>query len=235
MSGFFERLAQDFNNNLIVGDRYLLILDGLKTTLIIATGAAIIGVLLGTVLALMRLSNVKIGKKWYILRSLSGAYVNVVRGTPMVVQLMMMYYVILSSTSLSKITISIISFGLNSGAYVSEMIRGGIMAVDKGQEEAGRSLGLSRGLTMRHIILPQSIRIAIPSLLNEFIMLLKETSIVGFIGLMDLTKASDFIRSRTYSAFFPLLIVAAIYLLIVTVLTSFFSKLERRLRAGANK
>ncbi len=235
MSGFFERLAQDFNNNLIVGDRYLLILDGLKTTLIIATGAAIIGVLLGTVLALMRLSNVKIGKKWYILRSLSGAYVNVVRGTPMVVQLMMMYYVILSSTSLSKITISIISFGLNSGAYVSEMIRGGIMAVDKGQEEAGRSLGLSRGLTMRHIILPQSIRIAIPSLFNEFIMLLKETSIVGFIGLMDLTKASDFIRSRTYSAFFPLLIVAAIYLLIVTVLTSFFSKLERRLRAGANK
>ena len=235
MSGFFERLAQDFNNNLIVGDRYLLILDGLKTTLIIATGAAIIGVLLGTVLALMRLSNAKIGKKWYILRSLSGAYVNVVRGTPMVVQLMMMYYVILSSTSLSKITISIISFGLNSGAYVSEMIRGGIMAVDKGQEEAGRSLGLSRGLTMRHIILPQSIRIAIPSLFNEFIMLLKETSIVGFIGLMDLTKASDFIRSRTYSAFFPLLIVAAIYLLIVTVLTSFFSKLERRLRAGANK
>lgn len=235
MSGFFEGLAQDFTNNLIVGDRYLLILDGLKTTLIIATGAAIIGVLLGTVLALMRLSNVKIGKKWYILRSLSGAYVNVVRGTPMVVQLMMMYYVILSSTSLSKITISIISFGLNSGAYVSEMIRGGIMAVDKGQEEAGRSLGLSRGLTMRHIILPQSIRIAIPSLFNEFIMLLKETSIVGFIGLMDLTKASDFIRSRTYSAFFPLLIVAAIYLLIVTVLTSFFSKLERRLRAGANK
>ncbi len=235
MSGFFEGLAQDFTNNLIVGDRYLLILDGLKTTLIIATGAAIIGVLLGTVLALMRLSNVKIGNKWYILRSLSGAYVNVVRGTPMVVQLMMMYYVILSSTSLSKITISIISFGLNSGAYVSEMIRGGIMAVDKGQEEAGRSLGLSRGLTMRHIILPQSIRIAIPSLFNEFIMLLKETSIVGFIGLMDLTKASDFIRSRTYSAFFPLLIVAAIYLLIVTVLTSFFSKLERRLRAGANK
>jgi His/Glu/Gln/Arg/opine family amino acid ABC transporter permease subunit len=235
LSGFFEGLAQDFTNNLIVGDRYLLILDGLKTTLIIATGAAIIGVLLGTVLALMRLSNVKIGNKWYILRSLSGAYVNVVRGTPMVVQLMMMYYVILSSTSLSKITISIISFGLNSGAYVSEMIRGGIMAVDKGQEEAGRSLGLSRGLTMRHIILPQSIRIAIPSLFNEFIMLLKETSIVGFIGLMDLTKASDFIRSRTYSAFFPLLIVAAIYLLIVTVLTSFFSKLERRLRAGANK
>lgn len=235
LSAFFEGLSRDFTNNLLVGDRYLLILDGLKTTLIIATGAAIIGVLLGTMLALMRLSHVKIGKKWYILRSISGAYVNVVRGTPMVVQLMMMYYVILSSTSLSKTTISIISFGLNSGAYVSEMIRGGIMAVDKGQEEAGRSLGLSRGLTMRHIILPQSIRIAIPSLFNEFIMLLKETSIVGFIGLMDLTKASDFIRSRTYSAFFPLLIVAAIYLLIVTILTSFFSRIERRLRVGANK
>lgn len=235
LSAFFDGLIRDFTNNLLVGDRYLLILDGLKTTLIIATGAAIIGVFLGTILALMRLSHVKLGKKWYILRSISGAYVNVVRGTPMVVQLMMMYYVILSSTSLSKTTISILSFGLNSGAYVSEMIRGGILAVDKGQEEAGRSLGLSRGLTMRHIILPQSIRIAIPSLFNEFIMLLKETSIVGFIGLMDLTKASDFIRSRTYSAFFPLLIVAVIYLMIVTVLTAFFTRLERRLRAGANK
>lgn len=235
MSAFFDGLIRDFTNNLLVGDRYLLILDGLKTTLIIATGAAIIGVFLGIILALMRLSHVKLGKKWYILRSISGAYVNVVRGTPMVVQLMMMYYVILSSTSLSKTTISILSFGLNSGAYVSEMIRGGILAVDKGQEEAGRSLGLSRGLTMRHIILPQSIRIAIPSLFNEFIMLLKETSIVGFIGLMDLTKASDFIRSRTYSAFFPLLIVAVIYLMIVTVLTAFFTRLERRLRAGANK
>ena len=235
MSAFFENLSRDITNNLIVGDRYLLVLEGLKTTLIIASGAAIIGVFLGTILALMRLSNAKIGKRWHVLRSLSSAYVTAIRGTPMVVQLMMMYYVILSATGLSKTLIAVISFGLNSGAYVSEMIRGGILAVDKGQDEAGRSLGLSRGLTMLHIILPQSIRIVIPSLFNEFIMLLKETSIVGFIGLMDLTKASDFIRSRTYSAFFPLLLVAAIYLLIVSILTGLFTRVERRLRVGANK
>lgn len=127
--------------------------------------------------------------------------------------------------------IAIISFGLNSAAYVSEMVRGGILAIDKGQTEAGRSLGLSRLQTLFRIVLPQSVEIILPTLFNEFIMLLKETSVVGFIGLMDLTKAGDFIRSRTYSAFFPLITVAVIYFILVTVLTRLFSAFERSLRA----
>ena len=182
-------------------------------------------------IALMRLSNAHIGK-WKFLQSISSIYVDVIRGTPVVVQLMIMYYVILTSPDISKLTVSVITFGLNSAAYVSEMVRGGILAVDKGQTEAGRSLGLSASATMLLIVLPQTIKIIIPSLFNEIIMLLKETSVVGFIGYMDLTKAGDFIRSRTYSAFFPLLTVAAVYLIIVTVLTRVFIRVERRLRQG---
>ncbi|MBQ5771007.1 MAG: amino acid ABC transporter permease [Clostridia bacterium] len=196
-----------------------------------AVCAALVGVLLGCVIALMRHSNAKIGK-WKFLQSISSVYVDVIRGTPVVVQLMIMYYVILTSPDISKITVAIITFGLNSAAYVSEMVRGGILAVDKGQTEAGRSLGLSAGATMLLIVLPQTIKIIIPSLFNEIIMLLKETSVVGFIGLMDLTKAGDFIRSRTYSAFFPLLTVAAVYLIIVSALTRVFNRVERRLRQG---
>ncbi len=209
----------------------MMLLRGLGVTLLIAAGAALIGSFLGTVVALMRLSNWKVGRKSYPLRVISGFYVDVIRGTPVVVQLMIMYYIILTSPSVSKETVAIISFGLNSAAYASEMIRSGILAVDKGQTEAGRSLGLSNGQTMRRIVLPQSIQIILPNLFNEFIMLLKETSVVGFIGLMDLTKAGDFIRSRTYSAFFPLLTVAIIYFTIVSVLTRLFTAVESRWRA----
>ena len=172
------------------------------------------------------------GKTFYPLRAISSFYVDVIRGTPMVVQLMIMYYVILASSSLSKELIAIISFGLNSAAYTSEIVRGGILAVDKGQTEAGRSLGLSSAQTMMLVVLPQSVRIVIPSLFNEFIMLLKETSVVGFIGLVDLTKAGDFIRSRTFSAFFPLMTVAVTYFVIVSLLTRVFGRMERRLRKG---
>ncbi|MBQ3079432.1 MAG: amino acid ABC transporter permease [Clostridia bacterium] len=217
--------------NLIEEARYQMILTGLGRTLLIAVCAAVLGVIFGCVLALMRLSNIRIGK-WYVLRSISGIYVDIIRGTPVVVQLMIMYYLILVSPNISKVTVAIITFGLNSAAYVSEMVRGGILAVDKGQTEAGRSLGLSAGATMFLIVLPQTIKIIIPSLFNEIIMLLKETSVVGFIGLMDLTKAGDYIRSRTYSAFFPLLTVAVVYLIIVTVFTRVFNRIERRLRQG---
>lgn len=222
---------RQFRMNLIDENRYQMIFLGLGRTILIAVCAALIGVLLGCVIALMRLSNAKIGK-WKFLQSISSIYVDVIRGTPVVVQLMIMYYVILTSPNISKITVAIITFGLNSAAYVSEMVRGGILAVDKGQTEAGRSLGLSAGATMMLIVLPQTIKIIIPSLFNEIIMLLKETSVVGFIGLMDLTKAGDFIRSRTYSAFFPLLTVAAVYLIIVSALTRVFNRVERRLRQG---
>ena len=222
---------RQFRMNLIEEARYQMILTGLGRTLLIAVCAAVLGVIFGCVLALMRLSNIRIGK-WYVLRSISGIYVDIIRGTPVVVQLMIMYYLILVSPNISKVTVAIITFGLNSAAYVSEMVRGGILAVDKGQTEAGRSLGLSAGATMFLIVLPQTIKIIIPSLFNEIIMLLKETSVVGFIGLMDLTKAGDYIRSRTYSAFFPLLTVAVVYLIIVTVFTRVFNRIERRLRQG---
>lgn len=217
---------RQFRINLIEESRYKMIFTGLKRTLIIAFCAAALGVLLGCVIALMRLSKIR------FLNVLSSIYVDIIRGTPVVVQLMIMYYVILTSPNISKVTVSIITFGCNSGAYVSEMVRGGILAVDKGQTEAGRSLGLSASSTMLLIVLPQTIKIIIPSLFNEIVALLKETSVVGFIGLMDLTKAGDFIRSRTYSAFFPLLAVAAVYLIMVTVLTRVFNVIERRLRQG---
>jgi His/Glu/Gln/Arg/opine family amino acid ABC transporter permease subunit len=230
--GFFEQLARDFQFNIIDGDRYLMLVRGLGTTVLIAMCAAIIGIVLGSVIALMRLSTWRMGKTFYPLRAISSFYVDVIRGTPMVVQLMIMYYVILASSSLSKELIAIISFGLNSAAYTSEIVRGGILAVDKGQTEAGRSLGLSSAQTMMLVVLPQSVRIVIPSLFNEFIMLLKETSVVGFIGLADLTKAGDFIRSRTFSAFFPLMTVAVMYFVIVSLLTRVFGRVERRLRKG---
>lgn len=231
MTDFFSKLASDFETNLLVGDRYLMLLKGLGVTVLIALGAAVIGSILGTLLALMRLSKWRVGKKFYPLRTLSRVYVDVIRGTPVVVQLMIMYYLILTSPAISKEAVAIISFGLNSAAYVSEMVRSGILAVDRGQTEAGRSLGLSGAQTMRRIVLPQSVQIILPNLFNEFIMLLKETSVVGFIGLMDLTKAGDFIRSRTYSAFFPLITVAAIYFIIVSVLSRLFSIIEARWRA----
>lgn len=231
MNEFFQRIAADFETNLIVGNRYLMLINGLGTTLIIALGAAVIGVILGTLIALMRISEWKPIGRLYPLRMVAGAYVDVIRGTPVVVQLMIMYYIILSSSHLSREVIALISFGLNSAAYVSEMVRSGILAIDRGQTEAGRSLGLTHLQTLVRIVLPQSVQVILPNFFNEFIMLLKETSVVGFIGLMDLTKAGDFIRSRTYSAFFPLITVALIYFLLITVLTRLFAALEVKVRA----
>lgn len=231
MTEFFTKIAEDFNTNLVVGNRYLMLVNGLSTTVIIAFGAAILGTVLGTIIALMRLSDWNPIRRIYPLRIISTLFVDIIRGTPVVVQLMIMYYIILASTNISREMIALLSFGINSAAYVSEMVRSGILAVEKGQTEAGRSLGLSRLQTLFLIVLPQSIQIILPNLFNEFIMLLKETSVVGFIGLMDLTKAGDFIRSRTYSAFFPLMTVAIIYFLLITILTRIFSLGEKRLRA----
>ena len=229
ISEWFGSIKADFVFNIIDGNRYVMLLNGLKVTILVALGAALMGVVLGSIIALMRISNAHIGK-WYFLRSISSIYIDIIRGTPVAVQLMIMYYIILSSYAGPKEVIAILSFGLNSAAYVSEMIRAGILAVDKGQVEAGRSLGLSGGATMGLIVAPQAAKVALPSLFNEFITLLKETSVVGFIGLMDLTKAGDYIRSRTYSAFFPLITVAVIYLIIVIGLTRLFGYIERRMR-----
>lgn len=223
-----QSVWEQIDFNLIQGDRYLMMLDGLKVTLQISVAAAVIGVLLGSFIALMRLSNARIGK-WYFLRSIATWYVDIIRGTPVVVQLMIMYYIIMVSWT-DPLPIGIATFGFNSAAYVSEMVRAGILAVDKGQTEAGRSLGLSSASTMMLIVLPQALKVALPSLLNEFIALLKETAIVGYVGMMDLTKAGDFIRSRTFSAFFPLIAVALVYLILVTTLSRLFARIERRIR-----
>ena len=229
ISAWCADVVRQFDFNLIQGDRYKMLFSGLGTTLIIALSAAVIGVLLGAVIALMRLS------KWKVLRAVGTLYVDIIRGTPVVVQLLIMYYIIMATYAGPKSVVAILSFSLNSAAYVSEMVRGGILAVDKGQTEAGRSLGLSSASTMMLIVMPQAIKIILPSLFNEFIALLKETSVVGFIGLMDLTKAGDYIRSRTYAAFFPLISVALIYLVIVTVLTRLLGMVERRMRTGDSR
>ena len=225
LSTWWSGIQDEFYSNLIQNDRYLMILRGLGVTMEVALISALIGTLLGCIIALMRLSKNK------ILRGVSGVYVDVIRGTPLLVQLLIIYHVILTSVT-NQVLIAIIAFSINSGAYVSEVVRGGILAIDKGQTEAGRSLGLSAASTMLLIVMPQAIKVIIPSLFNEFIALLKETSIVGYIGLMDLTKAGDFIRSRTCSAFFPYITVALIYLIIVITLSRLFGIVERRLRQG---
>lgn len=206
-----------------------MLLQGLQTTLITALFAGMIGLILGSIVALMRLSSFRVGRI-YPLRAIASFYVDLIRGTPVVVQLMIIYHIIMANYFGPKVVVAIISFGINSAAYVSEMVRGGILAIDQGQTEAGRSLGLSKSSTMLLIVMPQALKIIIPTLFNEFIMLLKETSVVGFIGLMDLTKAGDYIRSRTFSAFFPLIIVALIYYIMITLLTRLFAVIERRLR-----
>ncbi len=226
IQSWWADLVYQFQFNLIEGDRWKMLVEGLGNTLQIALFAALLGMVLGCLLALMRLS------KWAPLRGIAGAYIDIIRGTPVVVQLLIMYNIIMLSYNGPKVVVAILTFGLNSAAYVSEMVRGGILAVDKGQTEAGRSLGLSAQATMMLIVLPQTVKIILPSLFNEFIMLLKETSVVGFIGLMDLTKAGDYIRSRTYSAMFPLLTVAAIYLALVLGLSKLLGRVERRMRQG---
>ena len=225
---------EQFQFNLIEGGRYKMLIDGLGVTILIALSAAAMGVVLGSVIALMRLSNARIFR-WYWLRGIAHAYVDLIRGTPLVMQLLIMYFIVFGTTNIPKVVVAILTFGLNSAAYVSEMVRGGILSVDKGQTEAGRSLGLSSGATLLKIVMPQAIKNALPSLLNEFIMLLKETSIVGYIALMDLAKAADYIRSRTFSAFFPLLTVTAIYLIMILGLSRLFELVERRMRQSDHR
>lgn len=212
--------------NLIREQRYLQFLRGLGVSLQLTVYAAAIGILIGLFLALAKLGKIS----W--LQKLSTLYVDIIRGTPMVVQLVLIYYAILGTSSLPKIMVASIAFGLNSGAYVSELIRAGIMAVDKGQMEAARSLGFSYGKSMRYIVIPQAVKNVLPALGNEFIVLLKETAIAGYIALDDLTRAGNIVRGRTFDAYTPFIMVALIYLYITTILTGLLNKLERRMRAS---
>lgn len=215
--------------SLIEGSRWKTLLSGLGTTLTITVGAMILGTVLGIVLALMKISKVK-PLKW-----ISSIYIDIIRGTPVVVQLLIMYFVVFASVNVNKTVIAIIAFGLNSGAYVAEIIRAGILGVDKGQMEAGRSLGLTHGQTMARIIMPQAIKSILPTYANEFIVLVKETAVAGYIAIEDLTKMGDIIRSKTYEALVPLLIVALIYLFITTILSKVFRHLEERMRASDSR
>lgn len=218
---------------LIVDDRYKYILSGLTTTVIIAFFAVIIGIIIGTLVSLIR-NNYEVNKKGKILNKICEIYVNVIRGTPVILQLMIIYYVIFKSVNINITLVGIIAFGINSGAYVSEIIRSGINSIDKGQLEAGLSLGLNYHKTMKLIILPQAIKNILPALGNEFITLLKETSVGAYIGILELTKASDIISSRTYDYFFPLIIVAIIYLIMTLGLSKLVNLMERRLKNAKN-
>ena len=214
-------------------DRWKLYLEGFGVTLQVAFFAAIIGIVIGTVVALMKLSRTRRGKKTIFAR-IADIYIDIIRGTPSVLQLLIMWFVIMATTN-NGILVASISFGINSGAYVAEIIRAGILAVDKGQMEAGRALGLTNAQTMVYIIIPQAIKNVLPPLGNEFIVLLKETAIVGYVSLSDLTRVANQISSRTYEGFMPLIGSAVIYFVTIKIITILLEKLERRLRKSDNR
>ena len=233
-----SQLAADFKLNFLDDSRWTYLLNGLLVTLEITLGAVLLGIVIGIVVATVRSTwdqnseNMHAGPGRTVLGFFNGickVYLTVIRGTPVVIQLMIMYYIIFAS-SRNGVLIAMLAFGINSGAYVAEIIRGGIMSVDRGQLEAGRSLGFNYVQTMRHIIIPQAMKSVLPALANEFIVLLKETSVSGYVAVKDLTKGGDIIRGVTYSAFMPLIAVALIYLIMVMFFTWLVGKLERRLR-----
>ena len=224
-----ESLQRRFYLNFIKDDRWKYIWDGLGTTLKVTLFAVILGIVLGFLVAVVRSTYEKTGKL-RILNFLCKIYLTVIRGTPVVVHLLIIYFVIFGSVKIDKVMVAVLAFGLNSGAYVAEIFRSGIMSIDNGQFEAGRSLGFNYAQTMFHIIMPQAFKNVLPALGNEFIVLLKETSVSGYIAMQDLTKGGDIMRSQTYDAFMPLLSVAAVYLVMVMIFTKLVSILERRLR-----
>ena len=221
-------IQERFYQNFIQDDRWTYLWDGLMVTLEVTLFATLIGILLGFIVAIIRATHDRTGKL-KILNALCQVYLTVIRGTPAVVQLLITYFVIFGSVNVSKVLVAVLAFGVNSGAYVAEICRAGIMSIDIGQMEAGRSIGFSYTQTMWYIILPQAFKNVLPALGNEFIVLLKETSISGYIALQDLTKGGDIIRSRTYDAFMPLIGVACVYLALVLGFTRLVSLLERRL------
>lgn len=238
---FMANFTERFYLNFIKDDRWMYITEGLKVTLTVTFFSVLIGIVLGFIIALIRATYDRTGKKifqwdgfgdfllWFF-NLISKAYLTIIRGTPVVVQLLIIYFVIFASVDVDKVIVAVIAFGINSAAYVAEIFRGGIMSIDIGQMEAGRSIGFNYAQTMLYIILPQAFKNVLPTLGNEFIVLLKETSVAGYIALQDLTKGGDVIRSRTYDAFFPLISVAIIYLVMVMIFTKLVSMLERRLQ-----
>ena len=228
-AGFFETIALIFSN-----EKYLMMIwEGLQTTLVISLGAAALGLLLGLLVAIVKISNSK--SKWMVVpRFICGVYTTIIRGTPMALQLFILTFVVFAIRGFPTTVTAIIAFGINSGAYVSENIRAGILSVDKGQTEAGRALGLSGAQTMIKIVIPQGMKNVIPAIGNELIALIKETSIVSMVGLFDLTQAAKVLGSGQNLAtyFAPMMVVALFYLAIVYLLTWLIKIIEGRLRAG---
>lgn len=212
-----------FIETMIAKQRWMLILQGLGNTILIAVCAIVIGTVLGFIFALMKISKLR------TLRFISEIYTTVLRGIPLATQLMIFYFVIFAPLGMDKLLVAILAYGINSGAYCTEIFRAGIQGVDKGQSEAGRSLGLSKRQTLVNIVFPQAIKAILPTYTSEFIVLIKETSVASFIAVMDLTKAGDMIRNATYNAWIPLLSSAIIYLILTVGLTKLFGLLEHRL------
>ena len=238
MPEWISKLIRDFNTAFVVDNRWKYLLEGVQNTLILTFFALILGVALGVIIAAIRVTYDKqylqmkkgIGKFLLCIgNAISKVYLTVIRGTPAMVQILIIFFIIMASSS-NKMLCGIIAFGINSGAYVAEIIRGGIMGIDVGQTEAGRSLGFNYIQTMLFIILPQTFKSILPALANEFIVLLKETAIAGYVGVTDLTRGANIIRGITYQSFWPLLAIAAVYLVMVMFFTWLVGILERRLR-----
>lgn len=227
---WFQKWTDTLYNTFIVSDRYKILIDGFGKTILITVGALIIGVIIGTIVAIMKVAASQ-NKKLKPLDVICNIYLTVIRGTPVVVQLMISFFIIFT-TAKDGTWVAIITFGINSGAYVAEVIRSGIMAIDKGQNEAGRSLGFSGAQTMKLIILPQAFKNILPAIGNEMIALLKETSVAGYVAVIELTKAGNQIKNTTYDQINPILLVALIYLIVVMGMTKLLSILERRLRSS---
>ena len=225
----WNQFVDTFTRNFIDGGNWHYIAEGLLNTIKITFFAVLLGMVIGLIVGTIRSTYDKT-HKLKALNFLCNIYLTVIRGTPVLVQLLIIYYVIFASVRIDKVLVAVLAFGINSGAYVAEIFRSGILSIDNGQFEAGRSLGFNYPQTMWYIVMPQAFKNVLPALCNEFIALLKETSIAGYIGIQDLTKGGDIIRSRTYSAFMPLLAVAALYLIIVLIFTQLIKILERRLR-----
>jgi His/Glu/Gln/Arg/opine family amino acid ABC transporter permease subunit len=222
-------LKADFYQCFIQEDRYKMLLSGIGVTVKVSLLAIAMGMVIGFIIALFNLSNNK------ILNTIGKTYTDVIRGTPSVTQLMIIYFIVFATIDWAKWIICAIAFAINSGAYISEIIRAGILSVDHGQTEAGRSLGLSAGQTMRYIIVPQALTNIFPAMCNEFITLIKETAIVGYVGLVDIQKAGDFIKSATFKPFFPLIGTAVIYFVMIKILTLIFGRLEVRMRKSSRR
>lgn len=233
-AGSDYNLIDKFKDDFIEDNRYEFLLTGFRNTIIIAVCAALMGILIGFLIAVVRSTHDKTGGL-KIANFICSIYLTVIRGTPTMVQLLIIYYIIFGSVNINKLIVAILAFGINSGAYVAEIFRSGIMSIDNGQFEAARSLGLNYKKTFIFVILPQAFKNVLPALANEFIVLLKETSISGYIGLTDLTRGGDIIRSITYDAMLPLFAVALIYLVLVVILSALVKKLERRLRSNERR